>query len=71
MNGEARDLRNLAQKIEQVVRESRASSIALEQTRGLCDYLCLRARVMELEAARDERAMASVEEGYGDAPDRR
>jgi hypothetical protein len=53
MNGEARDLRDLARKIEQVVSESRASSIAWEQTRQLCDYLCLRARLMELEAERD------------------
>ena len=71
MNGEAKELRELARKIEQLVHESRCSSIAWEQTRALCDYLCLRARVMELEAERDERATAIPEiEGFGDAPDR-
>ncbi len=50
MIGEARDLRQLSMRIEQLVRESRCSSIAWEQTRALCDYLTLRARVMELEA---------------------
>jgi hypothetical protein len=70
MNGEARDLRQLSMRIEQLVRESRCSSIAWEQTRALCDYLTLRARVMELEYERDElRATASIE-GFGDAPDR-
>jgi len=76
MNGEARDLRQLSMRIEQLVRESRVSSIAWEQTRGLCDYLTLRARVMELEAERDDlRAAEAMREqdaieGYGDAPDR-
>ena len=69
MNGEARDLRELARKIEQLVHEHRASSIAWEQTRALCDLLCLRARVMELEGQLDERRESKVE-GYGDAPHR-
>jgi len=69
MNGEARELRELARKIEQLVHESRCSSIAWEQTRALCDLLCLRARVMELEGQLDERRESKVE-GYGDAPDR-
>ena len=58
MNGEARDLRQLSMRIEQIVRESRVSSMAWEQTRALCDYLTLRAKVMEFEAERDERALA-------------
>jgi hypothetical protein len=53
MNGEAQDLRRLAERIEQVTKESMASAIAWEQVRALCDYLCLRARVMELEGERD------------------
>jgi len=57
MNGEARELRQLAEKIEQVTRESTVASIAWEQMRALCDYLTLRARVMELEGrGDDERA---------------
>ena len=42
-------------RIEQIVRESRVSSMAWEQTRALCDYLTLRAKVMEFEAERDEQ----------------
>lgn len=45
---EARDLRDLAAKIEAVVREHRVSNVAWEQTRALCDYLTLRAKVMEM-----------------------
>ena len=51
MNGEARQLRELASKIEQVAHESMVANIAWDQVRALCDYLCLRARVMELEGA--------------------
>lgn len=51
---EAQDLRRLAERIEQVTRESMASSMAWEQVRPLCDYLFLRARVMELEAREEE-----------------
>ena len=69
MNGEARELRQLSMRIEQLVRESRCSSIAWEQTRALCDYLTRRARVMELEGQLDERRESKVE-GYGDAPHR-
>ena len=58
MNGEARELRELAGKIDRLVSESRISSIAWEPARALCDYLCLRARVMELEGERGERATA-------------
>jgi hypothetical protein len=54
MSGEAKELRELARKIERLVSDSRVSSIAWEQTRALCDYLTLRARVMELEAERDD-----------------
>ena len=69
MNGEAKELRELANKIEQLVSSSRISSIAWEPARALCDLLCLRARVMELEAKLDERRESKVE-GFGDAPDR-
>lgn len=62
MTGEAKELRELARKIEQLVHESRASSIAWEQARALCDYLCLRARVMELEGQLDERQASKPEE---------
>jgi hypothetical protein len=48
----AKELRELSREIEEVVRRSRVSSIANEQVRAFCDYLCLRARVIELE---DER----------------
>jgi hypothetical protein len=54
MNGEARELRELARKIEQLVSSSRISSIAWEPARALCDLLCVRARIMELEAERDD-----------------
>ena len=47
-SGEAKDLRDLAMKIEQVVREHRINGVAWEQTRALCDYLTLRAKVIEL-----------------------
>jgi len=53
MNGEAKELRDLARKIEQLTRESKVQSIAWEQVRALTDYLTLRARVMELEGKRD------------------
>ena len=69
MNGEARELRELARKIEQLVSSSRISSIAWEPARALCDLLCVRARIMELEGQLDERRESKVE-GYGDAPDR-
>jgi hypothetical protein len=54
MNGEAKDLRLLAARIIQVTQESRVASIAWEQVNALCDYLTLRARVMELEGRREE-----------------
>ena len=69
MNGEAKELRELANKIEQLVSSSRISSIAWEPARALCDLLCVRARIMELEGQLDERRESKVE-GYGDAPDR-
>jgi len=45
----ADDLRRLAFRIEQVTRESPVAAIAQDQVRALCDYLTLRAKVMELE----------------------
>ena len=55
MSTVAQDLRQLAFDIEEVVRRSRASSIAIGQVQALVDYLCLRARLSELEAAPDTR----------------
>jgi len=49
MSTVAQDLRQLAAEIEAVTRVSRASSIAHEQVQALVDYLCLRARLSELE----------------------
>ena len=49
MSDIAKELRKLASKIEQVAHESSVSSIVWEQVHVLCDYLCLRARVIELE----------------------
>lgn len=57
MNSEAQDLRDLARKIEAVVRDHRANSIAWEQTRALCDYLTLRAKCIEQEAALSQREL--------------
>ena len=59
MNGEAKDLRRLAEEIEAVTRRSRVSSMAWEQVRALCDYLTLRARVMELEGETAELGQQS------------
>jgi hypothetical protein len=50
----AQELRMLAFRIEQITRESRASSIAWDQVRALCDYLTLRALVIELQTANKE-----------------
>jgi hypothetical protein len=52
MNEVAKELRELARRIEEVVRESSVMSIAMPAAYALTDYLTLRARVMELE---DER----------------
>lgn len=52
MNGEAKELRELAAAIEQVAVESRAYSMVADQVRALCEYLCLRAKVMELQDKR-------------------
>jgi hypothetical protein len=76
MNGEAKELRELARKIEQLVATSRISSIAMPPTQALLDYLCLRARAMEQDAKIDELLAAEVLrerdaiEGFGDAPHR-
>jgi hypothetical protein len=76
MNGEAKELRELARKIEQLVSGSRISSIAMPATQALLDYLTLRARVMEQDAKIDDLLAAEVLrerdgiEGYGDAPHR-
>lgn len=62
MNGEARELRELARKIEQLVSESRIASIAMPPTQALLDYLTLRARLMELEHQLDQRRASKPEE---------
>ena len=54
MNGEAKELRELVRKIERLVADHRISSIAGPAVIALCDYLCLRARVMELTAENDD-----------------
>lgn len=54
MNGEAKELRELAYAIEQVAAESRAYSMVADQVKTLCEYITLRARVMELQGERDE-----------------
>jgi hypothetical protein len=76
MNGEAKELRELVRKIENLVANSRIHSIAAPAVHALCDYLCLRARAMELEAKCDDLLAAEALrerdgiEGYGDAPHR-
>jgi ABC-type uncharacterized transport system fused permease/ATPase subunit len=44
-------MRDLASQIEKVCQEHRACSMAWGQVQALVDYLCLRARVMELSLA--------------------
>ena len=62
MSDVATELRELASAIEALTRESRACSIAWPQVQALCDYLTLRAHVMELEArARPAAARELVE----------
>lgn len=56
MSEEAKDLRELAARIEQVTRDSRACSMAWDQVQALVDYLCLRARVMELQGDQSSAA---------------
>ena len=48
MTTPAQDMRDLASRIEKICQEHRACSMAWEQVRALTDYLCLRARVMDL-----------------------
>jgi hypothetical protein len=50
MNGEAKALRKLAERLEEVVRESEISSMAWPAVSMLCDYLTCRARNIELHA---------------------
>jgi hypothetical protein len=52
MNEVARELRDLASRIEELVRESSVMSMAMPATKALTEYLTLRARVMELESER-------------------
>ena len=55
MNGEAKELRALADRIEEVARNSNMQASVWEQVRALCDYLTLRARVIELTTELHER----------------
>jgi hypothetical protein len=55
MNGEAKELRELAHDIIELLRERRIASIAYPAVHALCDYLCLRAHVMELEHRLEQR----------------
>jgi len=55
MNGEARELRELAHAIEQLASQSRAYSMVGGQVTQLCDYITLRALVIELTDQRDKR----------------
>jgi HPt (histidine-containing phosphotransfer) domain-containing protein len=55
MNGEARELRELAHAIEQLASQSRAYSMVAGLVTQLCDHICLRAHVMELEHRLRER----------------
>ena len=63
MNGEARQLRELAGRIERVTKESMVCSIAWDQVSALRDHLCLRARVMGLEG---EKLSEEPYQDYGD-----
>ena len=45
----AQELRQLAAESEELARRSRVASIAHEPVRALADYLCLRARLIEVE----------------------
>jgi hypothetical protein len=67
MSNVARDLREISMRIEQLVRESRVHSIAWDQTRALCDYLTLRAKVIELDAKCDD-LLAAQPDPAGDYP---
>ena len=66
MNGEAKELRELVRKIERLTADSRIASLAMPAVQSLCEYLTLRARVMELEGERDTRARADPAEGERD-----
>jgi hypothetical protein len=48
MSSEAKELRELARRIEDLARDSNMQSSVWEQVRALCDYLALRARCKEL-----------------------
>src|SRR4051794_13544114 len=41
VNGEAKDLRELARRIEEVTQQSKASSMVWEQVQALLDYITL------------------------------
>jgi hypothetical protein len=54
MNDVAFELRDLAQKISKLVHESSVASLAWEPASTLCDYLMLRARVIDLQDKHDK-----------------
>lgn len=47
----AQDLRALVQDIEEACRRSRVSAMAWPAVNALCDYLALRAHLMEIESS--------------------
>ena len=57
----AQELRELARDIYALAGQSRVYSIAAPAVQALCDYLTLRARVMELEGERERYALAGRE----------
>ena len=63
MSGEAKELRELARDIYELVGRHRIASIAWPAATALCEYLTLRARVMELEAERDYKAATGTSLG--------
>jgi len=60
MSTVAKELRILAEQISQLTMMAHVASIAGPAVNALCDYLTLRARVLELEAERDVRRMTGT-----------
>jgi sigma54-dependent transcription regulator len=54
MNGEAKELRQMAEDIERVAVASRAYSMVAGQVTQMCNYITLRALVIELTDQRDK-----------------
>jgi hypothetical protein len=56
-------LRELAAEIEELARGSRVAGIAREQVSALADYLCLRARLIEIEGRSSPGASTEPQDG--------